>query len=113
MQLCDIQLRIAGSLNHVVPKQDVTPAEILVLRRLHGDDAVIDIRPTRQDKRQHSFEWDRLVAMYGQNGSSSTDGQSVLLNDLFPGAIKKLPVSLAEIEQGIVEPEEVDDKAEA
>jgi hypothetical protein len=106
MQLYDVSVRIGGNLNSVVPKQDVTAAEILVLRRLHGDDAVIDIRPTNMDKRSHGAEWARLVDIYGRNGSSSVDGASVVLESIFPGAVKTLPVKLDDIASSVAEPEE-------
>lgn len=105
MELCDIELRLAGNLQHVVPKQDVTPAEILILREIHGPDAVVNIRPKKMDKRSHGAEWERLVARYGKNGQSAgPGGSSVLLDNLFPGAVKRLPVSLAEINASVSEP---------
>jgi len=105
MQLSDIDLRLGGAVTSVVPKQDVTPAEILILREIHGADSVVNIRPTRMDKRSHAQEWDRLVSRYGGNGASSPSGAGVVLDRLFPGAIKRLPVHLAEIEPGLSEQE--------
>lgn len=106
MELSNIELRIAGKLTSVVPKLDVTPAEILILRHLHGEDAVVNVRPTRMDRRNHAEEWTRLVGIYGRNGASSTEGAGVALEALFPGAIKTLPVHLADIGINATVPEE-------
>lgn len=101
MQIVDCNVRIGGSVLHVVPKQDVTPAEIIVLQQIHGTDAVQDVRPKRMDKRSHTEEFDRLRRTYGRNGLQSVDGEpSVLLDRLFPGAIKRLPVTLKDIGMG-------------
>lgn len=101
MQLCEVMVRLAGSVQHTVPKQNVTPAEIVILQRIHGTDAVTDIRPTRMDKRSHADEYERLQRIYGKNGRTTVEGEpSVLLDRLFPGAIKKLPVTLKDIGLG-------------
>lgn len=100
MQLCNITLRLGGSLLHTVPKTGVTPAEILVLQRLHGNDAVTDIRPVKFDKnRGHLTEYDRLAQLYDGAAQASAPGEEsgALLGKLFPGAMKKLPRTLKEI----------------
>ena len=100
MQLSKIELRIGGSLLHTTIKTDVTPAEIMVLQRLHGNDAVVNVRPTRIDaNRSHSREYDRLANLYDNAASASAPGDEStrLLGQLFPGAMKKLPVTLEEI----------------
>ncbi len=50
MQECNVTVRLGGSMTSTVPLTNVTPAEILVLRRVHGEDSVIDIRPIRTTK---------------------------------------------------------------
>lgn len=103
MQLCNIQLRLGGSLLHTVPKTDVTPAEILVLRALHGEDAVTSVRPTKFDKtRRHEAEFERLSTLYDRAASASAPGEEAksVMGTLFPGAMKKLPVHLKDIGLG-------------
>lgn len=102
MQLCNLELRIGGSMLHTVPKIEATPAEILILKSLHGDDAVVNVRPTRMDKRSHDFEWDRLSKLYDQGGAMAAPGEESrsVMQRLFPGAVKKLPVALKEIGLG-------------
>ena len=102
MQLCNITVRIGGSLLHTVPLTDATPAEILVLKHLHGDDAVVDIMPTRMGKTKQDSEWERLSAKYDKASSMSVLGDSSksIMASLFPGAMRKLPITLKEIGMG-------------
>lgn len=112
MQLSNATVRIAGSVLHTVPKRDLTPAEIVVLRSIHGDDAVVNIRPTKNDRnRGHAAEFDRLAGLYDRSSSlQATPGeeQASLLARLFPGAMKKLPTTLEEIGLGhLMAPESI------
>lgn len=102
MQKCTVTVRLAGSLNNTVVKQNVTPAEILILRHIHGSDAVVDIRPTEFDERVRSEEdYDRLKVAYdpsnGGYASSPDEDAKSIMQALFPGALKKLPTLLSEI----------------
>lgn len=103
MQLSNLTLRLGGSMLHTVPKINCTPAEILVLRALHGDDAVVDVRPTKFDKtRRHEDEYERLSTLYDRAASTLAPGgdSKSVMGQLFPGAMKKLPVHLKEIGLG-------------
>lgn len=108
MQLSNIVLRIGGSVLHTVPKALVTPAEILVLQRIHGHDAVVDVRPVKKDKnRSHAAEFERLAQLYDGAAQASAPGDESksILGTLFPGAMKKLPMTLKEIGMdGLVAP---------
>lgn len=113
MQLSYVTVRLGGSLMHTVFKKDVTPAEILVLSRIHGDGSVVDIRPTEYDKkRTQNGEFDRLARLYdrrrGISAGPDDKGNSGLLNEMFPGAMKKLPLTLGDI--GMPELDPVDEK---
>jgi hypothetical protein len=44
MQYVSCAVQIAGDKNNVVVRSRVSVAEVLILRRIHGDDAVTDIR---------------------------------------------------------------------
>lgn len=120
MQLCDGMLRLGGSVGHTVPMVGLTPAEILVLMHIHGSDALADLRPVKMDNRTHAAEYDRLSAKYDASSAfdaADTDRKSVMAG-LFPGAIRKLPVSLDDIGMGWVmtgkqRPEADDDALEA
>lgn len=49
MQYAAVTLALAGSLLHTLTNKGVTVPEILVLRYIHGQDAVRDIRPIDKD----------------------------------------------------------------
>ena len=108
MQTCSITLRLGGSLLHTVQKIGVTPAEILVLQNIHGSDAVVDVRATRSRLSTHAAEWDRLAALYDKASTWASPEQNAgsVLSKLFPGAMRKLPLTLAEIGIEVAAPPE-------
>jgi hypothetical protein len=68
MRLFDCQVRLAGDLNHVVPRYAVTEQEILMLRNLHGNDAVVRIKQVGDAKdRTEAEELQRLALLYSQD----------------------------------------------
>lgn len=104
MQLSNLVLRLGGSQLHTVVKTDCTPAEILVLRHIHGEDAVTNVRPTREDKtRRHQAEFERLQHKYDRASTfvaKPGDEHKSVMASLFPGAIKRLPLTLDDIGMG-------------
>lgn len=97
MQTANVLLGLEGRRDHTVPKYGVTPAEIAVLRFLHGEDAVyeVDIRPETV-MRTHRQEIERLRTAY-----SRRDGErqiSPAVDALFPGIAAKVPQTFAELE---------------
>ena len=107
MQLADIQVNLGGNLHQSIPMRGVTPAEICVLKIVHGDDGVNNVRPTTMDKRTHKDEKDRLLERYTRHNED--------IEKMFPGMDPRLPVTLkdigivAKIEVDAPEPEEEDD----
>lgn len=100
MQICSATIRLAGSVQNTVFRSNITPAEILILQAIHGGDAVIDILPIEKIERTQNAEWDRLTGLYDRSGGPDTpDGKDdvSIVSRLFPGAVKRLPVSLSEI----------------
>jgi len=65
MQTYDARIRLAGSLLNEVPKSGLTAPEITVLRRLHGSDAVVEIKPGKHVERDDYAERARLHDLYG------------------------------------------------
>lgn len=104
MQISSATIRLGGSMNNTVRKSDLTPAEIVVLQALHGQDAIIDVIHERDQRRSHNEEYERLAFIYSPNSNVSTpDGERTdIMQKLFPGAIKKLPTTLVEIGMGEV-----------
>ncbi|HKJ73523.1 MAG TPA: hypothetical protein VKA19_05350 [Alphaproteobacteria bacterium] len=64
-QLYKGKIRLAGNIVNEVPKTGMSAAEIIVLRREHGDDAVVDITPTEKVSRSNEAERERLDRIYG------------------------------------------------
>ena len=93
MHLCKCTVLLSGEVMHQVSKINVTPAEILILKAIHGNEAVTNVVPTTNNKRPHAEEYDRLMQIYGQ---TKVGGQPVV-EKLFPGASPKLPSSLKDI----------------
>lgn len=87
MQLANCHVRLAGDMANEIFKARVTPAEVLVLRRLHGNDSVVKLQPLGSDKRQHGNELERLKTEYGPK----------IVSEAFPGAYPQLPVNYRDI----------------
>jgi hypothetical protein len=67
-----------------IHKEGVTAAEILLLRQIHGDDAVIDIVQTKLSTRSHAEELRRLSEIYGPT----------IVAQAWPGVAPRLPSNL-------------------
>lgn len=52
----------------------LTPAEVMVLRKLHGDDSVRNIEYWGNDRRTSKAERDRLIGLYGAKSFESVFG---------------------------------------
>lgn len=76
-----------GPSKHEAFKSPVTPAEVVILRAIHGDDAVVRIKPMSMDKREHRAEIERLRIEYGPK----------VVEHAFPGHSPSLPVSFRDI----------------
>lgn len=99
MQLYSIKVRLGGLVNNEVRKSGVTAAEIMVLRALHGDDAVVDITSAKMDHRTHAEERARLNAIYCNKETSSPETftkKREMLRGLFGADTADLPVKLPE-----------------
>lgn len=101
-----------------VQKLGTTAAEILVLRAIHGEDAVLDIRKGKMDKRAHAEEYARLQGLYGGTkvriGDDETASNVPVLVSLFgPAGASHLPVELPEDKALPFIDEKVEAKAEA
>lgn len=95
METADCEVRLLGDLNNSVPKQNVTPAEALIIRTIHGPDSIIKLKITGSDKRPHKEEHARLELIYGQ---SVSDNGTFIFSKLFPQQFDpKLPVKFSEI----------------
>lgn len=97
MQTASILLALGGDSTMQVPKFGVTPSEVLLLRAIHGDDAVTDIDINGAEERSNREERDRLFGLYAKPNPNGTFSLPVL-DALFPGVSARLPVAFADIE---------------
>lgn len=96
MQTAQAEILLHGNIGSTVVRI-VTPAEVPILRLIHGDDAVVNVVPKEAIKRTNAEEVERLKAFYGEE----------LFAKVFPGALPKLPDTLAEV--GVAPAEEVEE----
>lgn len=54
MKFYSAKVLLKGSQINQVPKDRLSPAEIIVLRSIHGSDAVVDIKPSKAMKPQRN-----------------------------------------------------------
>ena len=79
MQYATVELRLGGLLTNTVFKHDVTPAEILIFRHIHGDESIASI-----------VQKDRLVKAFPKYFE--------FIDRAFPGPIpQNLPTNFADV----------------
>jgi hypothetical protein len=83
VKLYSTKVRLGGSVMHEIRKDDVTPAEIAILRILHGNDAVLEITATGDTDRDDEEELDRLRAAYDEGLNAIEPRGSVTVDRLF------------------------------
>lgn len=98
--LYSAKVRLGGSVLNEVPKSDLTAPEIEVLRMLHGDDAVVEIKEQAvKAKRSQAEERQRIYSVYANpTALSALQLKSKLdaIRGLFGHDRMPLPVSIAE-----------------
>lgn len=95
MQTATVMLALAGDPGNTIPKFDVTPAEVAVLRLIHGDDAVHDINPSEDVERTNRAELARLREIYRKPAGSH---EPSAVDALFPGAAARVFENFDELE---------------
>lgn len=96
MQYASCFVQLSGDLGTNISKAPVTPAEIVLLRAIHGPDAVSKVELLKggvNDKASHAEELDRLRLHYT---ALDKDGNSIV-NMVFPGHSPRLPTTFDEI----------------
>jgi len=93
MQIANVMVAIGGERGNTVPRYGVTPAEIALLRAIHGDDAVFDIEPVGDAPISNGAERERLRAIYP---AKDEDGNRVF-DRLYPGGAARVYESLDEL----------------
>lgn len=97
-----VKLKKRGADNQVT-KHNITAAEIAVLRRIHGDDAVINIWPIpaeKEDRTPHEDILDELIRKYDKKGA--TPDQTVNVREILAcpaGRKANLPLTIDELSE--------------
>lgn len=109
MKLYDCKVRLGGSVMNEVRKAGITAAEVVVLRLLHGDDAVADIVEVGDVKREGKVERERLYRAYASPDANSEEVVKSRLADI-RGALGfdtvPLPTRLDADDPFLVEPKQ-------
>jgi len=101
MQHCSCILFLDGDRNSSVHKPDVTVAEIVLLRAIHGPESVEGIKPTFIGREKPLQELERLRYVY--TNSNITKEGAPLIDAVYPGRSPNIPRTMAEL--GATEPE--------
>jgi hypothetical protein len=86
MQTAIVEILLNGNIQHTTTRR-VTPAEIVVLRYIHGSDSVVAPTEIESIKRSNLDELNRIKAVYGDE----------TIKAVFPGAMPKVPSDLSEV----------------
>lgn len=87
METCNVTVRHKGKLTSSVRRRGVTPAEAVLLMRMHGNDALVDYELNPEPvKTDHIAELERLRDFYGVSAENLR-----LIDESFPGHSPKLP----------------------
>lgn len=91
MERANATVRVGGSMLHTVRKQNLTPPEVVLLKVIHGHDAVVDIERGTTAKfaevDEDISEIERLCNVYGE----------AAFQDAFPGHAPQLPLKFKDI----------------
>lgn len=95
MEFYKCKVRLKGDVRNEVRKAEVSAPEVLILRKIHGDDAVVAIESLGNRKVKDADERDRLQHAYaGGLGNAKTS-----MVQLF-GEYAPLPKTLPETDEG-------------
>jgi hypothetical protein len=98
MQIALAEILLNGNLQHSTVRV-VSAPEVLILRDIHGGDAVINVAEPAAIERTNAEEIDRLKLYYGAEAFSK----------VYPGSMPKLPTAFAEV--GVEASKEANKKA--
>lgn len=104
MKLYNCVLFLGGDLGNSVPKECVTASEIILLRHFHGQDAVGEIVPAREDQASPKQIYTYLMGRYGRSEQGSAAILSLFGHPDNPRMILELDEERAIPEEKVVLP---------
>lgn len=100
MQRYKAKIRLGGSVLNEVPKEAMMAPEVLVMRAMHGEDAVVDLAAVDSVEMSNAAVWDYLLAHYGRARILVGNDQLPLLTTLFGAPrVSPLPTKLDGFEE--------------
>jgi len=64
MKLLDCTLRLGEGVTHSVPKHKITELELMLLKHIHGDDAIADLKQVGEIHLDNNAEYRKLARYY-------------------------------------------------
>ncbi len=99
MHLYSAKVRLAGNVLNEVRRENLTAAEVAVLRVVHGEDAVLEITKTGEDHSLKSSEVrQRLYDYYGGETEEVRKSRLAMFRNLLGHDMAPLPKLLPEVE---------------
>ncbi len=97
MQFYDCVVTLRGAENLAageVYKADISAAEVIMLRAIHGAESVTRIKPTEQRDTDDNAERNRLWLVYAKGGSNPESKAVVAFRELFGNQYSALPTKV-------------------
>ena len=86
MQLYSCYLNHAGNRDMKIFVNDVTPAEVVLLKHVHGADSVVEVQKTRESPVPNRSLIDKLQSKFGR----------AIFAQVYPGNMPRMPATLTE-----------------
>lgn len=86
------KIRLGGDMRNEVRKENLTAPEVILLKRIHGEDALTELEKTGSIKADHSAERQRLYIDYPT--AINQDAKKHLVEELFGPNHVELPVTV-------------------
>lgn len=92
MEVCDCLVKLGGDVRNEVPVSKITPAELIVLRAVHGGAETVTVQKvTGLSPLSSTGERMRLMSKYPRHQRQITE--------MFPGLAPQFPMTVAEAEE--------------
>jgi hypothetical protein len=92
MDIYSGKIRLAGDMRNEVRRAGMTAPEVILLQRIHGPDAVLELEKMGSEKRNHQEERQRLYLDYP--AAINTDAKRHYVEELFGPNHNDLPTSV-------------------
>lgn len=98
MRRYDLKIRLSGSVQNEILKDKVPAAEVMLLRRLHGGDAIVILKEWPSDKSEHDEVREELERNYSR-ALEKLEPTPMTFEQIFGPSHIALPDRLPDIEK--------------